>query len=48
LGSTNLALTNWITVTSFNSTNSAQSVFIPISGPLQFYRLNFPFAWTWP
>ena len=48
VGSTNLALTNWTTVTSFNSTNSAQSVFIPISGPLQFYRLNFPFAWTWP
>ncbi len=48
LGSTNLALTNWTTVMSFNSTNSAQSVFIPISGPLQFYRLNFPFAWTWP
>jgi phospholipase/lecithinase/hemolysin len=48
LGSTNLALTNWTAVTNFNSTNSAQSVFIPISGPLWFYRLNFPFAWTWP
>jgi phospholipase/lecithinase/hemolysin len=48
LGSTNLAFTNWTTVTSFNSTSSAQSVFVPISGPLQFYRLNFPFAWTWP
>jgi len=47
-GSTNLALTNWTTVTSFNSTNSTQSVFVPISGPLEFYRLNFPFAWTWP
>jgi len=47
-GSTNLALTNWTTVTSFNSTNSAQSVFIPISGPLQFYRLSFPFASSWP
>jgi phospholipase/lecithinase/hemolysin len=48
LGSTNLALTNWTTVTNFNSTNSTQSVFVPISGPLQFYRLYFPFAWTWP
>lgn len=48
LGSTNLALTNWTAVTNFNSTNSAQSVFVPISGPLWFYRLNFPFAWTWP
>jgi len=48
LGSTNLALTNWTTVTNFNSTNSAQPVFVPISGPLQFYRLSFPFAWSWP
>ncbi len=48
LGSTNLALTNWTTVMSFNSTNSVQSVFVPVSGPLQFYRLNFPYAWTWP
>jgi phospholipase/lecithinase/hemolysin len=47
-GSTNLALTNWTTVTNFKSTNSTQSVFVPISGPLQFYRLSFPFAWTWP
>jgi phospholipase/lecithinase/hemolysin len=48
LGSTNLELTNWTAVTNFNSTNSAQSVFVPVSGPMQFYRLNFPFAWTWP
>jgi len=47
-GSTNLALTNWTTVTSFNSTNSAQSVFVPIPGPLEFYRLSFPFASSWP
>jgi phospholipase/lecithinase/hemolysin len=48
LGSTNLALTNWTTVTNFNSTNTVQPVFVPVSGPMQFYRLNFPFAWTWP
>ena len=48
LGSTNLALTNWSPVTNFNSTNSAQSVFVPISSPMQFYRLYFPFTWTWP
>jgi phospholipase/lecithinase/hemolysin len=48
LGSTNLALTNWTTVTNFNSTSTVQSVFVPVSGPLQFYRLSFPFAWTWP
>lgn len=48
LGSTNLALTNWTTVTNFNSTNTAQPVFVPVSGPMQFYRLYFPFSWTWP
>jgi phospholipase/lecithinase/hemolysin len=48
LGSTNLALTNWSTVTNFNSVNTEQSVFVPISGPMQFYRLKFPFTWTWP
>jgi phospholipase/lecithinase/hemolysin len=48
LGSTNLALTNWTTVTNFNSTNTVQPVFVPVSGPMQFYRLKFPFTWTWP
>jgi phospholipase/lecithinase/hemolysin len=48
LGSTNLALTNWTTVTNFNSTNTAQSVSVPVPGPMQFYRLKFPFTWTWP
>lgn len=48
LGSTNLALTNWTTVTNFNSTNTTQPVFVPVAGPMQFYRLYFPFTWTWP
>jgi phospholipase/lecithinase/hemolysin len=48
LGSANLALTNWTTVTNFNSTNTVQPVFVPMSGPIQFYRLYFPFTWTWP
>ena len=48
LGSTNLALTNWTTVTNFPSTNSVQPVFVPVFGPLQFYRLSFPFSWSWP
>ena len=48
LGSTNLALTNWTTVTNFNSTNTDQSVFVPVSRPMQFYQLYFPFTWTWP
>lgn len=48
LGSANLALMNWKAVANINSTNSVQPVFVPISGPMQFYRLNFPFTWTWP
>ncbi len=48
LGNTNLALTNWTSVMSFNSTNATQSVFVPVSGPVRFYRLSFPFAWGWP
>ena len=48
LGSTSLAQTNWTTVANINSTNSVQPVFVPISGPMWFYRVNFPFSWTWP
>ena len=47
-GSTNLALTNWTAVTNFPSTNDTLSVFVPTSGPAQFYRLSFPYSWTWP
>ena len=39
---------NWMSVTNFKSTNVTQALFVPVSGPLQFYRLNFSFAWTWP
>lgn len=48
LGNTNLTQTNWTTVTNFSSTNGTLSVFVPVSGPVQFYWLSFPFAWTWP
>ena len=46
--STNLVLTNWVAQTSFNSTNTTQAVFVPATGPLWFYRLRFPYAWSWP
>jgi hypothetical protein len=39
---------NWNTAESFNSTNTAQSIFVSASGPLQLYRLRFPFVWSWP
>jgi hypothetical protein len=38
----------WAPVTSFNSTSAQQSLVVPASGAPQFYRLRFPFAWTWP
>lgn len=44
-GSTNLA--NWTSVQSI-STNAPQTLFVPTAGSPQFYRLRFPFAWTWP
>jgi phospholipase/lecithinase/hemolysin len=48
LGSTDLTQTNWSMVTNINSTNDVQPVFTPVSGPMWFYRLNFPFSWSWP
>ena len=39
---------NWTSQASFSSTNATQTIFIPASGPLEFYRLRFPFAWSWP
>jgi phospholipase/lecithinase/hemolysin len=44
--STNLV--NWTSVTNINSTNATETIFLPASGPLQFYQLRFPFAWSWP
>jgi phospholipase/lecithinase/hemolysin len=45
---TNLVQTNWTAAVNITSTNTAQSVFVPTSGPQQFYRLRFPYAWSWP
>jgi phospholipase/lecithinase/hemolysin len=45
-GSTDLV--GWTSVTNFSSTNSTQSVFVPVAGPSQFYRLSFPLTWIWP
>ena len=54
LGRTNLILGNWKTnmlstsTNVFNSTNTTQTIFVPSSGPHWFYRLKFPYSWTWP
>jgi hypothetical protein len=45
-GSTDLV--NWTTEENIHSTNATQLIFVPASGPLQFYRLRFPFTWSWP
>ena len=47
-GSTNLAHVNWTATAGFSSTSMTQSIFVTAAGPLGFYRLRFPFAWTWP
>ncbi|MSU58267.1 MAG: hypothetical protein EXS35_08815 [Pedosphaera sp.] len=44
--STNLL--TWTQVQNFSSTNLTQNLTAPASGPLRFYRLRFPFAWSWP
>jgi phospholipase/lecithinase/hemolysin len=48
LGRTNLLLGNWTTNVTFISSNATQSVFVTPSGPVWFYRLSFPYFWTWP
>ncbi len=47
-GFADLAATNWASVKSFSSTNVNQSVFVPVTGSQWFYRLRFPYAWSWP
>ena len=45
---TNLAQTIWTVTVNVAGTNTTQSVFVPAAGPQQFYRLHFPYAWSWP
>lgn len=45
-GSTNLA--DWPLSRPFVSTNSMQMISVPVSGPTEFYRLEFPLNWVWP
>ncbi len=39
---------NWTSVQNVNTNFATQSLYVPVSDPLQFYRLRFPFAWSWP
>ena len=45
---TNLTKTNWTAALTVTSTNTTQSLFVTNSGPVRFYRLRFPYAWSWP
>lgn len=38
----------WAAVQPLPSTNGTVAVWVPAYGPRQFYRLCFPFSWTWP
>lgn len=44
--STNLV--DWKSMDDFDSTDATQSVLVPASGPIGFYRLRLPFSWVWP
>jgi len=41
-------LLNWSPVQNFETTNATQAIMIPFDGPKSFYRLRFPFDWSWP
>ena len=45
-GTTNLV--TWSAGQGFSSTNTTQTITVPVNGPRWFYRLRFPFAWSWP
>ncbi len=47
-GKTNLTSTSWAPVAGITSTSATQIVSFPASATQQFYRLRFPFAWSWP
>jgi phospholipase/lecithinase/hemolysin len=47
-GRASLLAGNWTPLTNFPSTTATQAIFVPASAAGPFYRLRFPFAWSWP
>lgn len=47
-GTTAVPAQVWVPAQPLLSTNATQTIWVPASGPRQFYRLCFPFSWTWP
>lgn len=45
---TSTDLFNWFATYELTSTNITQTILVPRNGEMQFYRLRFPFHWTWP
>ncbi len=39
---------DWPAAAAIQSTTSAKTIQVSVTGPTQFYRLRFPHAWTWP
>ena len=39
---------DWPVAATIQSTGATQVIQVPVAGPIQFYRLRFPHAWTWP
>ena len=48
LSATNLTQKNWLTNVSFTTLTTPQSLYVPVAGAQQFYRLQFPWQWSWP
>ena len=43
-----LAQTNWLTNSFFAVSNVTQTTFVNPTNSQRFYRLKFPWQWTWP
>ncbi len=39
---------DWPVAATIQSTAATLTIQVPVAGPVQFYRLRFPHAWTWP
>jgi phospholipase/lecithinase/hemolysin len=48
LYSTDLASSVWLTNSTFSTLTTTQTVFVNPTNSLRFYRLKFPWQWTWP
>ena len=45
---TDLSQTNWQTNSFFTVSNTAQTVFLNPTNSMRFYRVKFPWQWSWP